>query len=151
MSYHHLAYLIARCGFTMDTTRADYGYDGFIFTFAPNGEIENSYMFVQLKATDHLRTSRDGRRARHRINRKDVSLWQGEIFPVYLVVFDAKRERARWIYLQRYFQKHRIKAANMKAKSITIELARPLNENAIRSWRDDKIEMLRRIGTVDHA
>jgi len=142
---------VARCGFTFEATRADYGYDGSIFTFDANGEIENSYMFVQLKATDRIRLSKDGRYARFSIARADVDLWQDEIFPVYLVVYDAQRDKAYWVYLQKYFQKKGIRAQKMRGQSITIELARRLNENAVRSWRDDKIEMLARIGTVDHA
>jgi hypothetical protein len=151
MSFHHLGHFVARCGFTFEATRADYGYDGSIFTFDANGEIENSYMFVQLKATDRIRLSKDGRYARFSIARADVDLWQDEIFPVYLVVYDAQRDKAYWVYLQKYFQKKGIRAQKMRGQSITIELARRLNENAVRSWRDDKIEMLARIGTVDHA
>jgi hypothetical protein len=42
MSVHHLGYLIVRCGFTFEAVEADYGYNGFIFTYDNQGEIENS-------------------------------------------------------------------------------------------------------------
>lgn len=150
MSLYYLAYLVARCSFTLEATKADYGYDGSVYTFDANGEIENSYLFVQLKATDHIRIGKDGC-VRFSISKRDVSFWQDEIFPVYLVVFDAQRERAYWVYLQKYFRKHHIRSANIAGKSITVKLFRRLNESAVRSWRDDKSRMLARIGTVDHA
>jgi hypothetical protein len=49
---------------------------------------------VQLKACDKIKTSADGNTIRFRIARKDIRLWQDEPFPVYLVVFDAKTEKA---------------------------------------------------------
>ena len=33
MSLYYLAYIIASCTFTIETTRADYGYDLTIYTF----------------------------------------------------------------------------------------------------------------------
>jgi hypothetical protein len=50
MSFHHLAYLVVRCGFTIQPIEQDYGYDAVIFTYDKSGEIESSNLFVQLKA-----------------------------------------------------------------------------------------------------
>jgi hypothetical protein len=76
MSVHYLGYLIVRCGFTFGVIEADYGYDGFIFTYDDQDEVENSNMFVQLKATDAVRLSKDQQRVRFRLSKKDISLWQ---------------------------------------------------------------------------
>jgi hypothetical protein len=102
MSFHHLGYRVVQCGFTFEADKADYGYDGAIFTFDKHGQIENSYMFVQLKATDKTKFSSDRKRVIFRVSRKDINLWQDEIVPVCLIVFDAKRETAYWVYFQRH-------------------------------------------------
>ena len=68
MSVHHLGYLIVRCGFTFDVIKADYGYDGYIFTYDSQGEIENSNIFVQLKVTDAVKLSKDQKRVLFRPN-----------------------------------------------------------------------------------
>ena len=52
MSLYYLAYIIASCTFTIEPTRADYGYDPTIYTFDDAGQYENGNVFVQLKATD---------------------------------------------------------------------------------------------------
>jgi hypothetical protein len=153
MSFHHLGYLVVRCGFTFEAERADYGYDGSIFTFDSRGRIENSYMFVQLKATDRIRLSTDRKRILFRVSRRDISLWEDEIVPVYLVVFDARREKAYWIYFQKYIQERGIRAKKMKTETITVELvaSQLLSRAAIAGWRRDKATVLARIGQVTHA
>ena len=153
MSFHYLGYLIVRCGFTFEANRADYGYDGSIFTFDAEGQIENSYIFVQLKATDNIKMSHDKKHVRFRISKKDVNLWQDEIVPVYLVVFDSIEVRAYWIYLQKYFEQKGIRARKLKTDTITIELdaAQIVNESAIEAWRIDKAAVLARVGQVNHG
>jgi hypothetical protein len=109
--------------------------------------------FFQLKATDHIRLSKNKRHISFSISKKDLNLWGEEIFPVYMVVFDARREQAHWVYLQEYFSTNRIRPAKIKAKSITIKLnvSQRLNEKTIRTWRADKARLLQRIGRVNHA
>ena len=99
MSYHHLAYLIVSATFTVEATRSDYGYDLSIFTFDAAGEYENGNIFVQLKATDHIKMAGDGRSVVFRIAKSDIYTWESEPFPVYLVVFDVKNECAYGAYL----------------------------------------------------
>jgi Domain of unknown function (DUF4365) len=153
MSFHHLGYLVVQSGFTFEANKADYGYDGAIFTFDNDGRIENSYMFVQLKATDKIRLSSDRKRVLFRVSKKDISLWQDEIVPVYLVVFDAKRERAYWAYFQRYIERKGIKASKLRTETVTIELdtAKVVNRRTVASWRRDKAEVLAKIGKVNHG
>jgi hypothetical protein len=153
MSFHYLGYLIVRCGFTFEADRADYGYDGSIFTFDAQGQIENSYIFVQLKATDNIRMSHDKKYVHFRISKKDVDLWQDEIVPVYLVVFDSIEVRAYWIYLQKYFEQKGIRARKLKTDTITIELdaAQVVDESAVEAWRTDKAAVIARVGQVSHG
>jgi hypothetical protein len=153
MSVHHLGYLIVRCGFTFEAVEADYGYDGFIFTYDNQGEIENSNMFVQLKATDRVKLYKDQKRILFRISKKDMRLWQDEIVPVYLVLFDTKKEKAYWVYLQRYFEEKGLRASKIKTDTINVELdaTRTVDEQAIKGWRDDKSGRLTKIGNISHA
>ena len=103
LSLHHVAYAVVKCGYTLELTKSDYGYDALIFTYGESGEVENGYMFVQLKATDHIGKYRKGGGFSFPVARKDVDLWQDEPFPVYLILFDASAEAAYWLYFQSIF------------------------------------------------
>jgi hypothetical protein len=153
MSIHHLGYLIVRCGFTFEATVKDYGYDGHITTFDSQGEVENLYMFFQLKATDKVKLSGDQKHVLFRISKKDMKLWQDEIPPVYLVLFDAKNEKAYWVYLQKYFEEKGLRAENITTDTVNVELdvTHTVDEQVIKSWRDDKSRRLTRIGYIPHA
>ena len=153
MSFHHLGYLVVQSGFTFEAVRAYYGYDGSIFTFDRSGRIENSYMFVQLKATDRIKLSSDRKRVLFRVSKKDISLWQDEIVPVYLVIFDARREKAYWTYFQKYIELKGIRASKMRTESITLEIdaSRTVNGRAAAGWRRDKAAVLARLRQVTHG
>jgi hypothetical protein len=154
MSFHYLGYLIVRCGFTFEADpRTDYGYDGSVFTFDAHGRIENSCIFIQLKATDHIKMSHDKKYAHFRLSKRDVDLWQDEIAPVYLVIFDSREIKAYWIYLQKYFQQKGICAGSLKAETMTIKLetTKIVDDKAIRTWRIDKAVVLANIGQVSHG
>lgn len=71
-------------------TTSDYGYDGSIFTYNQLGEIENGYIFIQLKATDRIDRYQKKGAFSFPISKKDVELWQGEPFPAYLILFDLE-------------------------------------------------------------
>lgn len=152
MSVHYLAYRVVRCGYTFQPPEADYGYDGSIVTFDQDGQVENAMIFVQLKATDNLKRSSDGK-IKFSISKSDIDLWQDEPFPAYLVVFDATERKAYWLYLQQYFEANGIRAGNIKGKSLTLKIPakRIVNLAAIRRWRRHKQTILRKLGAVDHA
>jgi uncharacterized protein DUF4365 len=153
MSVYHLGYLIARCGFTFEAIEKDYGYDGSIFTYDSQGEIENLNMFTQLKATDKVKLSMDQKHVLFGISKKDMRLWQDEIAPVYLVLFDARNEKAYWVYLQKYFEENGLRASKITTDTVNVELdaTRAVDEQAIKGWRDDKSRRLQRIGNIPHA
>jgi len=153
MSVHHLGYRVVRCGYTFQATEADYGYDGSIVTFDKDGQVENANIWVQLKATESLRKSADGSKIRFSISNRDIKHWQDEPFPAYLVIFDAKDRKAYWLYLQRYFQKHNVRAETMTHESLTVEASakRIVTLAAVRRWRRHKERVLKKLGAVDHA
>lgn len=153
LSLHYLAYRVVGCGFTIEIVRSDYGYDVSIFTFDKNGEIENLNMYVQLKATDKIKLSEDKKHLLFRLSKKDIDYWEDEPVPVYLVVFDAKRKRAYWLYLQRYLASKNMRTDQIAGQSITVEIntKRILRKKTIKAWRRDKAMVLKQIGAVDHA
>ncbi len=152
MSLHFLSYIIVSCTFTVEPTAKDYGYDLSIFTFDSDGHYESGNIFVQLKATDDLRVDPHTREIKFRISKRDVMTWEGEPFPAYLVVFDARRGAAYSIYLQRHFAEVGISSATITGASVIVRLpSRQLDAETIRGWRDDKNAILGQIGAVKHV
>jgi Domain of unknown function (DUF4365) len=153
MSFHHLGYFVAKSGHSLEGIAQDYGYDGSIFTFDVQGQIESSYMFVQLKATDRLVRSKDRKFVKFVLEKKDLNLWQNEIVPVYLVVFDAKAEKAYWVYLQRYLEQKKLTASKIttRTKTIWLNTKQLVNQQAIERWRQHKATVVAQIGRISHA
>jgi len=89
LSANHVEKFALSCGFAVERLRQDYGVDLAIFTFDSRGFRENGVLWLQLKATDHLKTTRDGKMVLVRLDRRDVLAWIAEAYPVILVVYDA--------------------------------------------------------------
>jgi len=153
MSLHHVAYTVVKCGYTLEATQSDYGYDGLLFTYGDNGEVENGNIFVQLKATDNIAKYLKETRFSFRAGKKDVDSWQAEPFPVYLILFDASAEAAYWLYFQKYLQTHGVQASGIKGNWLSVEMdaAQVVDEQSVRGWRADKAEVLAKIGSMKHA
>jgi Domain of unknown function (DUF4365) len=153
LSYHHLASRVVGCGFAIEGVAKDYGYDCVITTVDEHGFIENAYILVQLKATDNVKVSRNRKSVLVRVSSDDVHLWEGEFVPVYLVLFDAKRRIAYWVYFQRYLQKRGIIAGELERSSLLVKIrtSNNINKRSIRRWREDKRRFLAAVGKVRHA
>lgn len=91
-------------GHTCNRPESDYGYDLQVFTFA-KGAFENGSILIQLKATDRLVTVEKGTFVSFGVERADLKLWSGELYPVILVVWDAKAETGYWLHIQDYLEK----------------------------------------------
>jgi hypothetical protein len=154
LSVNHVEYHLLKAGHTMDVTKSDYGYDGIVFTFDSNGEIENGTIFVQLKATDSISRHKKKNGLSFSISKKDINLWHGEPFPVYLVLFDAIAEKAYWLYFQNYFAKSKITPAGVTGKSLAVSID-PKNlfdANTPKLWQSDKQNALKQLsGLVTHV
>jgi Domain of unknown function (DUF4365) len=90
------------CGFAVDHVRADYGIDLMVRTFNRRGEAENGWIPFQLKATDRLKVVEDGRAFSCRIERADLRHWLNESQPVILVLYEARTDRAYWLFVKDY-------------------------------------------------
>jgi hypothetical protein len=98
LSLHHIQGFVLRCGFTVQPTRADYGYDMCLQTYNDQGEIEDELIWLQLKAgetLDRYLLKKDDCFS-FPINVKDYRLWTRAILPVYFILYDARLDEAYW-------------------------------------------------------
>lgn len=105
LSANHVERYALLCGFASEQVRHDYGIDLELFTFNKKGEIEEGKILVQLKATDCLNIRPNRASFGIRIERRDLVLWLAQPMPVILIVYDARKDRAYWLYVQSHFRK----------------------------------------------
>jgi hypothetical protein len=103
MSANHVERHALLCGFSVERTVHDYGVDLTMSTYNDIGEIENGQIAFQLKATDRLRISRRGKAIPVRVRHADLQLWLADTMPIILVLYDARADKAYWLYIQAYF------------------------------------------------
>jgi hypothetical protein len=138
LSVNHVERHILRRGFSAERVAHDYGTDVLMFTYSDAGEIENGHVEFQLKATDHLKLSPDARTIAVRVASVDLKLWLWEPFPVILIVYDATKDRAFWLYVQSYANNQGITDAT-ETVTLRVPANNRLNRSAIdqfRSFRD---------------
>lgn len=104
LSVNHVERYVLLCGYSAERVEHDYGFDLVISTYDRNGEIENGYIYAQLKATDSLKILADGETISFTLSRSDLELWLGEPMPSMLILYDARQDIAYWLYLQAYFE-----------------------------------------------
>ena len=88
------------------------------------GRSRTAKSFFQVKATDRLRRSAGGKTIPFRVARTDLTSWLGEPMPVILVVYDARAERAYWLYVQAEFEKRRGDGLARGPRTVTVRLPR---------------------------
>jgi Domain of unknown function (DUF4365) len=146
----HVKSFIDAVGFTAEEVRNDYGYDLLMSTFDEDGEVEAGMVYLQLKATDRIKVV--GNAVSFSMDIRDYNLWTKEPLPVFLIVYDAKKKRAYWLYVQSYFGDGSRKP-KPSADSITVRipLTKIVDEDFIRYARERKIDVLRQLdGRIDH-
>src|SRR5687768_16463419 len=100
LSVNYLERFILLRGWTGQTVHGDYGIDLVMNTFDKGGRIENGVVKFQLKATDSLRVVARKQSVAVRLDWRDVIYWLNEWMPVIAVIYDAKQDRAWWVFLQ---------------------------------------------------
>jgi hypothetical protein len=103
LGINHLERHILLCGHTPQRIQHDYGYDVFMTTYSPGGEVQGGWAYFQVKATRRLPLLKDGRTISWAVSRRDLKLWLSEAYPVFLVIYHAPRDRAYWLDVQDYF------------------------------------------------
>lgn len=143
LSVNYVERLVLRCGWTVERKRYDYGIDLIMDTYNARGEVENGRIAFQLKATNALKRSTDGKVILVRLEWRDLLFWLNELPPVILVLYDAQDDRAFWLYMQEYFRQQRWAKRAGKATTVTVHIPTEnvLDEAAVRQFarfRDER-------------
>ena len=144
-SVSHFERLAQNCGYSVERTAHDYGFDLLMFTFNANGEMENEAVKIQMKATDNLKLLQGGKTVSFSVECSDLRLWNDELMPVVLVVYDAQQEIAYWVHIQEYFDYKVFEAGTRKTLNIRISKDNVLDEAAIRLFAQRKNEPHKRL------
>jgi hypothetical protein len=133
ISFNHFESFVLESGYVAEPVLHDYGYDASVFTYDENGEAEPGRILVQLKATDHLKTLKDGKTISFVMDRRDLKLWLREAEPVIFVVYDAQSKRAYWLHVQEYFRAMTSKELFAKDGNISVRIptSQRVNRRAI--------------------
>jgi hypothetical protein len=123
LSVNYFEKFVLEVGYTVNRIDGpnDYGYDLLLITYTQDGEIENGKIYVQMKATDSVKTGVRDEVVFFTLDKRDVRLWVSEIDPVILVLFDAIRRKAYWVHIQDYFSVYDFNS-NLEAKTINIHI-----------------------------
>ncbi len=126
---------VLECGHVLEIRTKDYGLDATLVTFDADGEIENGFCELQLKATDHLKVSADGMTVAQRVSVRDLKSWLFELFPVILVVYDAVEDRAFWLDIQAYAVNASIEVDEVRTMTLRVPVANAVTIEAVQRWR----------------
>lgn len=153
LSANHLERYVLRCGFAVDKIQHDYGLDVIMYTYQINGEIQEAFVNIQLKASDNVKYAKRGSFISMHVSRPHLESWLAEPMPVVLVIYDAKIDKAYWVYVQRYFA-HVAKRFLEVKKGYTIRVPtqQVVDEGAIYKFGEFKQATLNQLdGVISHA
>jgi hypothetical protein len=140
-------------GHTVMKTEQDYGVDLVVYTHDQDGYVEAGALSLQLKATESPSLSADETFYSFSISIKDYHAWSNEPMPVFLILYDARNEKAYWQYVQGYFEGNPTLRPKKDAASITVRLpvANEFNEDTVEYVRSRKAAVLKQVkGLVSH-
>jgi hypothetical protein len=153
LSVNHVERYVFLCGYSVERVEYDYGFDLILFTYNINSEIENGQIYLQLKATDFLRTLTDKETIAFSIARSDLELWLFEPMPCILIVYDAQLDIAYWLYLQAYFENLPGFDLSRVGESVTVHLPKTniLDQEAIKKFAQYRNDILNQLkGVIRH-
>lgn len=138
LSVHHVEGFILLEGHTTQAVERDYGYDLLLFTYDEQGYVEPGYLPIQLKAAESLQEA--GAKYVFDLDVRDYNLWMLEKSPVILILYDASRQRAYWLHVQRYFQDNPTRRPKKGAKTVRVRVAKrqTVTRKAIANMRELK-------------
>jgi hypothetical protein len=153
-SVNYVERYIVDAGYVAQRVEYDYGYDLLVSTFDEDGFEEPGLIYLQLKATDSLETTPLDTKTVFDVSIKDYNLWVRELMPVVLVMFDAQKRRAWWLYIQRYFAEDPTRSPKEDAKSVRVHI--PMRQRfgrrtvaTLRTWKQEILE--KSWGRIGHA
>lgn len=136
LSIHHVEGHILRCGWIVERMAADYGIDLELVTFDRSGQVQAGSILLQLKATDRLRVRSGASTVSFRVERRDLVFWLAELLPVILIVYDARKNVAYWLYVQSYFRRLKEFSLFTAGQTVTIHIptANVITQAAVRKF-----------------
>ena len=139
-------------GHWLDAPRNDYGIDAIMFHHNERGEAENGEVRFQIKATNSLRISRDGSQISQRIETRHLRYWYFEPYPVFVVVYDAARNRAYWLDIQAYVDQHpKLMDSDKDTTTLRIPISNSLDLWAIDRFRKRSLERVARYWKIQRG
>ncbi|MBY0528502.1 MAG: DUF4365 domain-containing protein [Gemmataceae bacterium] len=140
LGVHHVEGHILRCGYTVKRIGPDYGLDLALTTYSTRGDVEPGLIWLQVKATVRPKRPKDADSLAIRIERRDLVSWIDEQYPVIFVVYDATKDRAYWLHVQREFGSGKLFALSRRGSRLTVhvDMTQVVGEQAIREWRRRK-------------
>jgi Domain of unknown function (DUF4365) len=134
LSVNHIERQALLCGYTLERFHYDYGLDLRMFTYNHDGEIDNGNVLFQAKASDRVKVRPGQKTVSFRIDRRDLIHWLAQLSPVILILYDAKRDIAYWLYVQSYFRRQPGFNLFVAGKSVTVKIpvANVVDGDAIR-------------------
>lgn len=120
-SHNYIEKFIIDKGHTLDRP-TDYGTDLLMNTFDERGYVENGHIKIQLKASDNISYSQDGSTISFPVDLRHYRHWIREPMPVFLILYDARRKAAYWLYFQSYFLTGPGRQPKELAKSVTVRI-----------------------------
>lgn len=151
-SHNYIEKFFIDKGHTVDRP-TDYGMDILINTFDADGYAENGDIRIQLKASDGFKISKDASYLQIVVESKHYELWVREPMPVFLILYDAKLEKAYWLYLQEYFSASSERRPRKNAATLTIRVpvGNTFGSETEGYMRQKKAEILEQIkGQITH-
>jgi hypothetical protein len=146
LSMNFVERLVLKCGYVVQRSNPDYGYDLRLETFDETGYLEAEHVPLQLKATDKIAEYELAKEEAFSfpISMKDYRLWSEEVMPVFLVLYDSVFEEAYWLHIQDYDQTQKPRA---EGDTIRVHIPRKqvLGLQTIRMMRERKQEIVRTI------
>ena len=115
LGFNHIERQILYAGFTIQhNTHNDYGYDGLVYTFNEQGEINPFNFHIQLKSTDNIKELKKNKTIGFDLSKRDLELWLLTTTKLLVVLYDAQAEVAYFIDLQEYFRNNSLSLTNVK-------------------------------------
>ncbi len=150
-SFNYVERFVIDEGHTAQRFEQDYGYDLIVFTYDANGYVEEGAVYFQLKASETF-AAIDNELV-FDLDIRDYNRWKSEPMPVILILFDAGKRRASWLYVQQYFAavESRRPSRGVKTVRVHVPARQSVNRRAIARMRAFKQTILDQLDGVHHG
>ena len=136
LSLNHVERFILEAGHTAQRLTQDYGYDMLLFTYDEQGYVEPGVALIQFKAAEKL--TQVGADYVFDLDIRDYNLWRVEATPIFLILFDATRQRAYWLHVQPSFRMDGSPQPKKGAKTVRVRVPKRqvINRTGIAKLRE---------------